>query len=80
MGNIVIVGLGDLRTLFGACEQFVGGLWNIFSGSNDRRLLWNGTLHLGAQLYTCILKFTEKKSINVTFACTRILGNNISEN
>ena len=27
MGNIVIVGLGELRTLFGACEQFVGGLW-----------------------------------------------------
>ena len=23
MGNIVIVGLGELRTLFGACELFV---------------------------------------------------------
>ena len=43
MGNLVIVGLGELQPLFGACELFVGSLWNVFSGSNDGRLLWNGT-------------------------------------
>ena len=30
MENIVIVGLRELQTLFGACEQLVGRLWNIF--------------------------------------------------
>ena len=30
MGNLVVVGLEELRTLFGAYEQFVGGLWNVF--------------------------------------------------
>ena len=33
-----------LRTLFGAYEQFVGHLWNVFSGYNDRNSFWNGTL------------------------------------
>ena len=30
MGNLVVVGLGELLPLFGPCEQFVGGLWNVF--------------------------------------------------
>ena len=30
MVNLVVVGLGELQPLFGACEQFVGRLWNIF--------------------------------------------------
>ena len=30
MGNLVIVGLHDLRPPFGAYEQFVGHLWNVF--------------------------------------------------
>ena len=30
MGNLVVVGLGELRPLFGPCEQFVGRLWKIF--------------------------------------------------
>ena len=30
MGNIVVVGLHELRTLVGAYEQFVGRLWNGF--------------------------------------------------
>ena len=29
MGNPVVVGLQDLRTLFGAYELFVGCLWNV---------------------------------------------------
>ena len=31
----MIVGLGELQPLVGACEQFVGRLWNVFPGSND---------------------------------------------
>ena len=30
MGNLVVVGLGELRLPFGAYEQFVGRLWNVF--------------------------------------------------
>ena len=30
MGNLAVVGLGELRPLFGAYEQFVGHLWNVF--------------------------------------------------
>ena len=30
MANLVVVGLGELRPLFGAYEQFVGCLWNVF--------------------------------------------------
>ena len=30
MGNLVVVGLGELQTLFGTYEQFVGCLWNVF--------------------------------------------------
>ena len=30
MGNLVVIGLGELRTLFGAYEQFIGRLWNVF--------------------------------------------------
>ena len=30
IGNLVVVGLGELRTLFGTYEQFVGRLWNVF--------------------------------------------------
>ena len=30
MGNLVVVELGELRPIFGACEQFVGRLWNVF--------------------------------------------------
>ena len=30
MGNLVVVGLGEIRTFFGAYEQFVGRLWNMF--------------------------------------------------
>ena len=44
MGNLVVVGLKELRPHFGAYEQFVGPLWNVFSVSNVRRPLWNGTL------------------------------------
>ena len=43
MGNIVVVGLGELLPLFGACEQFVGPLWNVFKIPNVFRSLWNGT-------------------------------------
>ena len=31
MGDLVVVGLQDLRLLFGPYEQFVGRLWNVFS-------------------------------------------------
>ena len=44
MGNLVVIGLGELQPLFGAYKQFVGGLWNVFADSDDRRSLWNGTL------------------------------------
>ena len=30
MGNLVVVGLGELRPLLGGYEQFVGRLWNVF--------------------------------------------------
>ena len=30
MGEVVVVGLHDLQPLFGAFEQFVGCLWNVF--------------------------------------------------
>ena len=30
MDNIVVVGLHELRPLFGAYEQFVCHLWNVF--------------------------------------------------
>ena len=30
MGNIVVVGLHELRPFFAAYEQFVGLLWNVF--------------------------------------------------
>ena len=30
MGNLVVVGLVELRPPFGACEQFVSRLWNNF--------------------------------------------------
>ena len=29
MGNLVVVGLRELRPLLGVYEQFVGGLWNV---------------------------------------------------
>ena len=41
MGNLVVVGLAELRPLFGACEQFVGRLCNAFKISYVRR---SGTL------------------------------------
>ena len=43
MGNLVVVGLRELRPLVGACEQFVGRLCNVFEIPNVRRSLWNGT-------------------------------------
>ena len=43
MGNLVVVGLGQLRPLFSAYEQFVGRLCNVFKIPNGRRSLWNGT-------------------------------------
>ena len=43
MGNLVVVGLGELRPLFGGCEQFIGHLCNVFEIPNFRRSLWNGT-------------------------------------
>ena len=30
MGNLVDIGLHELRALFGAYEQFVSHLWNVF--------------------------------------------------
>ena len=30
MGNLVVVGLGELRPPFGAYEQFVGHSWYVF--------------------------------------------------
>ena len=30
MGNLVVVGLGELSPLFAAYEQYVGRLWNMF--------------------------------------------------
>ena len=30
MGGLVVVGLQELRTLFGTYEQFVTLLWNVF--------------------------------------------------
>ena len=30
MGNLVVVGLRELQPLFGAYEQYVGQLWNVF--------------------------------------------------
>ena len=44
MGNIVVVGLGELRPLSGACEQFVGCLCNDFKIPNVRSSLGNDTL------------------------------------
>ena len=44
MGNLVVVGLQDLRILFGTYEQFVGHLCNVSKICNVRRSLWNGTL------------------------------------
>ena len=43
MGDLVVIGLCHLRTLFGTYEQFVGHLWNVFKISNVRRSLWNDT-------------------------------------
>ena len=45
MGNLVVVGLGELRPPFGAYEQFVGGLGflpthqALFQGLHKRNLL-----------------------------------------
>ena len=39
MGNLVVIGLGELRPLFGACKQFVGCLCNVFNIPNVRRSL-----------------------------------------
>ena len=41
MGKIVVVGLGELRQLFGGCD---GRLCNVFKIPNVRRSLWNGTM------------------------------------
>ena len=45
IGNLVVVGLHELRPLFDTCEQFM--IWVIygtcFSGSNDHKSLWNST-------------------------------------
>ena len=30
MGGLVVVGLRELRTLFGTFEQFISHLWNVF--------------------------------------------------
>ena len=43
MGNQEVVGLGELQPLFGACEQFIGHLCNVFKIPNVHRSLWNGT-------------------------------------
>ena len=40
MGNLVAVGLGELQLLFGACEQYVGCICNVFKIPNVRR--WKG--------------------------------------
>ena len=52
MGNLVVVGLSELRPVFGPYEQFVSHLWNVFSGYSDRRSLWNGTLKKQRHSYT----------------------------
>ena len=44
MGNVVVVGLQELRTVFSTYEQFVGHLCNVFKISNVRRSLWNGIM------------------------------------
>ena len=44
MGNVGVVGLQELRTVFSSYEQFVGHLCNVFKISNVRGSLWNGTL------------------------------------
>ena len=43
MGNLIVVGLHELRTLFGTYEQFVGDLCNVINIYDVRRSLWNGT-------------------------------------
>ena len=45
MGNQVVAELSELQPLFGTYEQIVYHLWNYFSGSSDRRSLWNGTIN-----------------------------------
>ena len=40
----MVVGLQELRTVFGTYEQFVGDLCNVFKIYDVRRILWNGTL------------------------------------
>ena len=44
MGNLVLVGLQQLRTDFGTYEQFVVRLWNVFKVPNIRTHLWIGIL------------------------------------
>ena len=53
MGKLVVVGLQDLRTLFGTYEQFVGRLCNVLKICNVRRTLWNGTLMSKTTVITC---------------------------
>ena len=43
MGDLVVVGLQELQTVFSTYEQFVGPLCNVFKIYNVRRSLWNGT-------------------------------------
>ena len=49
----MVVGLQQLRTVFGFYEQFVCHLWNDFKISNVRRSLWNGTLEPPPPLFAC---------------------------
>ena len=44
MGNIVVVELKELRTLFGAYEQLISCLCNVFHIGSVRKSLWNGPL------------------------------------
>ena len=46
MGNLVVIGSQELRTLFGTYKQFINCFCNVFPMSGVRKSLWNGTLLL----------------------------------
>ena len=59
MGDLVVVGLQELRTVFSTHQQFIGPLCNVFKTYNVRRSLWNGTLigqSVGHVIFTFFLK------------------------
>ena len=44
MGEIVVIGLCNLRTLFGTYQQFIRGFWNDLLNGSVRKSLWNGAM------------------------------------